>query len=213
MPESPPAGPFQSFPDVPLRRADLRADPLAQLAAWLAEAEAAGEADPRAMSLATIAASGGPSCRIVSVKDVTDEGMVFTSATAAPKVRELAADPRAAAILYWPTLGRQVRASGAVTRLAAEVAERFYAARSRAARLALHGLPPGTVVANRAALESRHRELEARFAGSEVPIGAWAAFTLQPETVEFWQGRTNRLHDRFRYVRDAGGWRIDRLAP
>lgn len=206
-----PDGRFQHFPK--RRPTNLHADPLAQLAAWLEEARMDGDVDPRAMTLSTIGASGAPSSRIVALKEVAGGGLVFTSHHAAPKVAEITADPRASAVFYWPSAGRQVRASGAVSRLAENVSQGYFEERPRAAQLALHVATPGQEVPDRQFLVRRLATLEREHAGRAVPRPDWGAYVLIPHTVEFWQGHTDRLHDRWRYLRSADSWRLARLAP
>lgn len=191
--------------------ADLAADPLAQLAAWLDEAAAAGVYEPNALSLAT----AGPSVRTVLLKGV-DSGLVFFTNYESAKATELAADGRAAASLTWPTLGRQVRVRGGVEQTSAQESDDYFATRPRGSQLAAWASPQSRVVADRAALDGLYAAAAARFPEPmAVPRPPhWGGYRLTPDEVEFWSRRDNRMHDRLRFTRrGAGGWHVDRLAP
>lgn len=204
----------QGFPERPLRRKDLAADPLVQFAAWLEEAERGADRDPYAMTLATIGGEGVPAARTVRLKTVDERGFVFTSRRDGPKARELRTNPQAALVFYWPAQGRQVRVTGEVERLPEEESARYFRARPRARQLALWVLSQSEPVSDRSALEKRFEMLAQEHAGHEIPIPAWGGYVVRPRAVEFWQGRSNRLHDRFQYCcSDAGAWTLQRLAP
>jgi pyridoxamine 5'-phosphate oxidase len=196
----------------PLNEAELDPDPLRQFAAWFDEAGAAGVRAPEAMALATAAADGRPSVRMVLMKGFDERGFVFFTGYESRKGTELAANPRAALLFHWDPLGRQVRIEGPVERVSEAESDAYFASRPRGAQVSASVSPQSRVVESRAQLETAAAELEA--AGGELPRpSAWGGFRLAPETYEFWQHRANRLHDQLRYSRDGDAWTIERLAP
>ena len=202
-----------AFADGVLRRRDLDADPLRQFARWF-EAARRAERDAAAMTLATVGADGAANARTVSLKDVDGRGFVFTSAYGGPKAREIDREPRVALTFYWPSQGRQVRVTGRAERLPDDASERYFAARTDAMKRAVLAHPPSAPVRDRAALEAAVADLADEPAGETPPApGSWGGYLVWPATVEFWQGRADRLHDRFRYRSDEGGWAVTRLAP
>jgi pyridoxamine 5'-phosphate oxidase len=199
--------------DHPLLQADLDPDPVRQLNVWLGEARAAGVELAEAAALATATADGAPSARMVLVKDATDAGLTFYTGYDSRKGRELAENPRAALLLYWHDLGRQVRAEGAVERVSAEESDAYFGSRPLGSRVSAAVSPQSEVIEGREELEHAAAEL-ARSVGEDVqrPEG-WGGYRLRPELWEFWQHRVDRLHDRFRYLPGASGWIVERLAP
>lgn len=199
--------------DRPLRRADLDPDPLAQLRRWFEEAGGSVRM-PDAAALATASADGAPSARMVLLKRFDDAGLVFHTHATSRKGRELEENPRAALLLYWDPLGRQVRAEGRVERVPDADADAYFAGRPRDAQVGAHASDQSEPLADRGELERRVAEVDAEFAGRDVPRPeAWVGYRLVPEAWEFWQHRDSRLHDRFRYRLADGGWTIERLAP
>jgi len=197
-----------------LTEADVAADPLAQFRAWFDEAVRADLLDVNAMTLATADAHGRPDARTVLLKDVDDGGFVFFTNYDSAKGRQLADNPRGCLLFFWAELERQVRISGSVTRVPADVSEAYFRSRPFESRLGAWASQQSTVLASRAAIEQRYRDLQAQYEGRDVPMPPyWGGYRLVPEEVEFWQGRTSRLHDRLRYRRDGDSWRIERLAP
>jgi len=191
-------------------RADLDDDPLVQFHRWFEEARPHVRA-PEAMALATAAADGSPSVRMVLLKQADADGLVFFSHYPSRKGRELAENPRAALLLHWDPLGRQVRVEGAVGRIPEAESDAYFETRPVGARLSALASPQSRPVESRAWLEARVAELAA--AGEPARPAWWGGFRLVPDAWEFWQHRDNRLHDRFRYEREGASWTVARLGP
>ncbi|HEU4699179.1 MAG TPA: pyridoxamine 5'-phosphate oxidase [Gemmatimonadales bacterium] len=197
-----------------LDEADVLSDPIAQFRRWMDEALAARLSEPTAMTLATAGADGAPDARIVLLKGLDARGFVFYTDYRSRKAQELAANPRAALVFHWHELERQVRVTGAVERIGREESEVYYASRPLGSRLGAWASHQSQVIPGRDWLEHQVAEVEARFAGTEPPLPPhWGGFRVSPARVEFWQGRPSRLHDRIRYTREGGAWRVERLSP
>jgi pyridoxamine 5'-phosphate oxidase len=197
----------------PLDREHVADDPIEQFATWFEEAwKVAPLAE--AMTLATADGDGYPDARMVLLKGFGPEGFRFFTNYESAKGRELEANPRAALILYWRELDRQVRVRGAVTRISAADSDEYFAIRPRDSQIGAAVSPQSRPI-DRDELDRRFRELASSLGESEVKRPEqWGGYLLSPEAIEFWQGRDSRLHDRFRYTREpSGGWRIERLAP
>jgi pyridoxamine 5'-phosphate oxidase len=193
---------------------DVSRDPIAEFARWFAEAQAAEVEEPNAMVLATATPDGTPSARVVLLKGFDERGFVFFTDYRSHKGAELEANPRAALVLHWSELERQVRITGDVTRTSAEESEAYYRSRPLGSRLGAWVSHQSQAIPSRDVLEGGLREVERRFAGRDVPLPPyWGGYRVRPGTIEFWQGRENRLHDRVKYVREGETWRIERLAP
>ncbi len=192
----------------------LTADPMAMFRAWFAEALAADPKDANAMTLATVDREGRPSARIVLLKGL-DDGFVFYTNYESRKGRDLAENPHAALVFFWPLLDRQVRVEGRVERTSREESAAYFASRPLGSRVGAWASRQSRPLAGREELEREVAAATARFADGAVPLpDDWGGFRLLPEAVELWQGRPSRLHDRFRYERvSPGAWRIARLAP
>jgi pyridoxamine 5'-phosphate oxidase len=220
-----------------LERTGLAADPFEQFARWFADAERAGggswfrrvgiacykalqtirgarAVDPNAMTLATVDADGRPSARTVLLKGLDARGFLFFTNYESRKGRELAGNPQAALVFYWKELERQVCVAGRVEKLPATESEAYFKSRPRGSRVGAWASQQSAPIPNRAFLEQRWQEIEARFP-ADVPLPRfWGGYVLRPERIEFWQGRPSRLHDRFSFLRAAdGAWQVERLSP
>lgn len=194
---------------------DLDPDPLLQLKRWLEDAAGTGLREPYAMSLATVGLDGEPHVRVVLLRAVDEHGLTFYTNRASEKGRALEAHPRAAAVLFWDPLERQVRVSGPVTELDRAASAAYFASRPRGSHVAAWASEQSRPITDRAALEDRFAMAEARFEGSSLPLPPhWGGYLIRPDRYEFWQGRPDRLHDRLRYTPDGhGGWQRQRLMP
>lgn len=211
-----------------LYRADLAADPIEQFRRWMNEATEAGVTEPTAMSLATCGADGVPRVRTVLLKGVDERGFVFYTNRESRKGDDLAENARASLLFPWLALERQVLVTGPTERVSDEETAIYFASRPFESRLAAWTSRQSRPVASRAALESELAGIRTRFAAPrsaeanasgggtpDVPVPPfWGGYRVRPQTIEFWQGRANRLHDRFEYTRQAdGAWTLERLAP
>jgi len=197
----------------PLQRSELADDPIAQFTDWYERAvKEVPLAD--AMTLATVDADGSPDARMVLLKGFGTDGFRFFTNLGSAKGRQLQAVPRAALVLYWRELDRQVRIQGQVERLPPSADDEYFATRAPAARIGAWASPQSEALPDREALDERVRDVQERFEGDEVPRPEfWGGYILRPERIEFWQGQAARLHDRFLYAREGDGWSIQRLAP
>jgi pyridoxamine 5'-phosphate oxidase len=206
----------QEYETTPLDVAAVAAEPIAQIERWLAAwIEVAGN-EPTAVILATADAAGRPSARNVLLRTIDERGLVFFTSYESNKAHDLATNPQATILFSWVPLLRQIHVTGATARTPADESDAYWATRPRGSQLAAWASKQSSVLADRAALEERFAAATARFEGVPVPRPAgWGGFRLVPETVELWQGRPSRMHDRLRYERDpaGSGWRIVRLSP
>ena len=189
-------------------------NPLQRVREWFEEAAASGLIEAERMALATATPDGRPSVRIVLLKGIDDDGISFFTNYGSRKGRELDANPRAAATLYWQPLYRAVRLEGAVERLTPEESDAYFATRPRGAQIGAWASAQGSVLPDRAELDERVRAVEQRFPGEVPRPDFWGGYRLTPDAVEFWQGRPDRLHDREHFLRAGdGGWRSELLSP
>ncbi len=197
-----------------LRKRDLDPDPVAQFLKWLGDAKAAHPNDFTSMVLATADRSGRPSARVVLLKGCDDRGFVFFTHYDSRKGRDLAENPRAALVFYWPEFDRQVRVEGTVETTSLEESEAYFQSRPLEARIGAAVSRQSEPIASREELERAVREAAERIGEGPVPRPeSWGGYRVVPDEIEIWQGRENRLHDRFRYRRQPEGWKIDRLSP
>ena len=197
----------------PLHRSALADDPIEQFSDWFVRAEREVPL-AHAMTLATVDPDGSPDARMVLLKGFGPQGFRFFTNLSSSKARQLEATPRAALVLYWRELDRQVRIRGPAERLLEGASDEYFASRPREAQIGAWASPQSEPLPDRAALDVHLKEVEERFSGVNVPRPPfWGGYALRPEEIEFWQGQAARLHDRFLYTREGEGWRIERLAP
>ncbi len=205
----------EDFSREPVDMATLAPKPIDQFESWFIEACAADPDAPNALSLATASADGRPSVRTVLLKLYDEKGFVFFTNYASRKAKDLTENAFAAMLFPWTRQGRQVIASGPVTRIPTAESLKYFLSRSRGSQLGAWASAQSSIIGTRSQLESRLFEMKEKFSRGEVPLPSfWGGYRLEPETVEFWQGQADRLHDRFLYSRDTDStWRIERLAP
>jgi pyridoxamine 5'-phosphate oxidase len=198
-----------------LREEDLDPDPIRQFHVWFDQALLSEVAEVNAMALATATPDGRPSVRIVLLRGIDDRGFTFFTNYESRKARELESNPFASMVCFWHELERQVRIEGRVERVSAEDSDSYFQGRPAGSRLGAWASPQSQVISGRDELEAQFRELEERYPDGSIPRPPnWGGYRLVPESIEFWQGRPNRLHDRLRYTRQPqGGWLVERLAP
>jgi|LNFM01.1.fsa_nt_gb pyridoxamine 5'-phosphate oxidase len=197
-----------------LDEASIPADPLAFFAQWFDEALAAQVNEPNAMTLSTVDPDGAPSSRVVLLKALDSRGFSFFTNRASRKGRAIAHEARVALTFFWPELERQVRIQGKAEQLADDESDAYWASRPRASQLGAWASQQSEPLKNRAEMETRFAEASARFAGNEVERPThWGGYLIVPSTIEFWQGRRSRMHDRIAFSREANAWRLARLSP
>jgi pyridoxamine 5'-phosphate oxidase len=199
----------------PLNEADVAGDPFTQFGAWMNAALDAGLAFPNAMTLATAGPDGQPSARTVLLKGFDERGFVFFSNYESSKGKQLESNPRAALVFYWFELERQVRITGPVERVTEGESDEYFASRPPGSRISAWASRQSEVIEDRSALERAAADVRSRYGEGDIPRPPhWGGYRLDPDDVEFWQGRADRLHDRLRYRRDAKrNWLLERLSP
>lgn len=190
------------------------ADPIELFGAWFDVARESGIFEPNAIALATATPEGHPSVRMVLLKDFDERGFVFYTNYESRKARELEANPNAALCIHWPILERQIRVTGAVTRVSDEQSFEYFRSRGRGSRIGAWASSQSRDLPDRSELEGRVEEIKERFGDAEIPLPPyWGGYRIEPRTIEFWQGRADRLHDRLVFTRTGGGWSTRRLYP
>jgi len=194
---------------------DLRADPFVQFDLWMREAIETQLVEPNAMSLSTVAADGSPSLRTVLLKGFDERGFVFYTNYGSKKARDLTGNARVALLFPWLALERQVSVTGRAETISAAESLKYFLSRPHDSQIGAWASRQSEVITTRSLLEAKFAEMKAKFRQGEVPLpGFWGGYRVIPATFEFWQGRPNRLHDRFRYLREPDDtWRIERLSP
>jgi pyridoxamine 5'-phosphate oxidase len=197
-----------------LDETNVSPDPITEFARWFDEAVKAEVQEPNAMTLASVSAEGMPSARIVLLKGFDERGFVFFTDYRSQKGSELEQNPRAALVFYWPELERQIRITGATAPVPRDESEAYFRTRPRGSRISAWVSHQSQVIASRKLLEDRIPELERKYPADDIPLPPyWGGLRVVPGAIEFWQGRTSRLHDRIRYTRSRDRWRIERLSP
>lgn len=196
-------------------KSDLFDDPIDQFNQWMKEALDAGIEQPNAMTLATSTREGRPSARIVLLKEVTNQGFIFFTNYSSQKSRELEANPYAALVFLWLPVSRQIRVEGSVQRVSGDLSDEYFSTRPRGSQIGAWASNQSSFAESRDAIEASFSKLEDTYRGEEIPRPPnWGGYVLQPERIEFWQGRPSRLHDRILYRKDdTGEWEKVRLFP
>lgn len=197
-----------------LDEAQVSSDPTLQFEQWFQEAVTSEVMEPNAMSLGTVL-NGRPSVRIVLLKGFDERGFVFYTNYESRKAKEITSEPHVALTFFWPELQRQIRIEGRIEKISAKESDDYYASRDRLSRLGAWASPQSSVIEDRSELEALVNEVNARFDGQEeIPRPEhWGGYRVEPDYLEFWQGRSSRLHDRITYTKEAGSWNVTRIAP
>lgn len=204
----------EEYTQAGLTRSMLQQDPLRQFEQWFEQARTAKVHEVNAMSLATVAADGMPQVRTVLLKSFDHKGFVFYTNYGSAKAKQLADNPQASILLPWLTLERQVRISGAVEKISTAESFKYFSSRPKGSQLGAWISEQSSVISNRAILSKMLEQVKQRFKQGKIPLpDSWGGYRVKPQYYEFWQGRKNRLHDRFQYQKTATGWQIERLAP
>ncbi len=197
-----------------LRRADLLADPLDFFRLWYEYASDQEDIDTNAFVLSTVDASGNPDSRVLLLKGIEQQRLIFYTNYNSTKGTQIAQNQHVSMLFFWKSLERQVRIRGRAERISAERSAAYFGSRPRASQLGACASEQSHVVGSRDELEQQYHDLESKYQGSEIPMPEnWGGYQIEPSEFEFWQGRESRLHDRFRYRREGTTWKIDRLAP
>lgn len=197
-----------------LRREQLNPNPFEQLRVWIEDAESAGLLQPNALSLATVDANGMPSVRTVLLKSFDEQGLIFFTNYQSRKANEISNNGNVGILFPWVPLERQIKIRGRAEKISTSESFKYFTSRPEGSQLAAWCSPQSRKVESRAALETLFANMQDKFRSGKIPLpDFWGGYRVVPETIEFWQGRINRLHDRFEYQRSENGWDINRLAP
>ena len=205
----------QDFSREPLERRNLHADPLVQFETWFGEACDEGIPAPNAMTLATVCSDASPTARTVLLKIYDRNGFVFFTNYGSRKASQIKVNPEVALLFPWFSMGRQVSVTGLASRISSSASLKYFLSRSRGSQLGAWTSEQSSVISSRDILETTLAQMKRKFTEGEIPLPSfWGGYRVQPKTIEFWQSRPNRLHDRFQYTRQSdNSWTIDRLAP
>ena len=205
----------QDFSREPLERRNLHADPLVQFETWFGEACDEGIPAPNAMTLATVCSDASPTARTVLLKIYDRNGFVFFTNYGSRKASQIKVNPEVALLFPWFSMGRQVSVTGSASRISSASSLKYFLSRSRGSQLGAWTSEQSSVISSRDILETTLAQMKRKFTEGEIPLPSfWGGYRVQPKTIEFWQSRPNRLHDRFQYTRQSdNSWTIDRLAP
>ena len=205
----------QDFSREPLERRNLHADPLVQFETWFGEACDEGIPAPNAMTLATVCSDASPTARTVLLKIYDRNGFVFFTNYGSRKASQIKDNPEVALLFPWFSMGRQVSVTGSASRISSSASLKYFLSRSRGSQLGAWTSEQSSVISSRDILETTLAQMKRKFTEGEIPLPSfWGGYRVQPKTIEFWQSRPNRLHDRFQYTRQSdNSWTIDRLAP
>ena len=198
-----------------LDREDLAENPIRQFETWLRDACESEALDPNAMSVSTVGSDNRPSCRMVLLKYYDENGLVFFTNLESNKAAQIAENQNVALLFFWPTLGRQISIRGTAEKISKRDTLKYFATRPRGSQIGAWVSAQSSIISSRSLLEAKYAEIKQKFADGEVPLPSfWGGYRVSPVSVEFWQSRTNRLHDRFLYSQaTADIWRIERLSP
>ncbi len=205
----------QDFSREPLERRNLHADPLVQFETWFGEACDEGIPAPNAMTLATVCSDASPTARTVLLKIYDRNGFVFFTTYGSRKASQIKVNPEVALLFPWFSMGRQVSVTGSASRISSTASLKYFLSRSRGSQLGAWTSEQSSVISSRDILETTLAQMKRKFTEGEIPLPSfWGGYRVQPKTIEFWQSRPNRLHDRFQYTHQTdNSWSIDRLAP
>ncbi len=193
---------------------DPSVDPFEQFDLWFKSAKDCGIVLPESMTVSTVDENGHPSCRVVLLKELNEEGFVFFTNYGSRKSQELDNNSHVALTFHWNILQRQVRIQGTVEKLSAEASNEYFQSRMRGSRIGAWASKQSSKLQSREELEERVKYFKDKFSGKEVPLPEfWGGYLVRPTSIEFWQGKADRLHDRFNYIKDGDNWHVDRLAP
>lgn len=197
-----------------LKKEDLHKNPLKQFAIWFQEAREAEVTEPNAMTLSTVSSSGVPSSRIVLLKGIEENELVFFTNYSSQKGKEMLENPHVALNFFWPELERQIRIVGKVVKIGAAESDAYFNSRPIGSQLGAWASPQSSVIDNREEMEKKQKEFEKKYKDKVIPRPPhWGGYKVHPAKIEFWQGRASRLHDRFLYVKENEQWKLVRLAP
>ncbi len=197
-----------------LNKKDVNSDPIFQFEKWFKEAVSSKVNEPNAMTIATVGADGMPSARIVLLRNFNESGFVFYTNYISRKGHEIMDNPNCALLFFWPELERQVRIEGVLSKQTAEESDVYFNTRPRTSKLGAWTSEQSQIIENRKVLDEAYEKLSKKYPGEDIPRPSyWGGYILQPQRIEFWQGRPSRLHDRILYSKENNVWRIKRLAP